>query len=192
MSTTRLDPTTGKAGDGVFAGPYKYLQRWNFKMNQVIMNEPFLDEDEARARYEGRREWFTIVPDVPGIGEGSVVPEFVIEVAVAAPDFKVFFLHPSGRYRRVTFFRNIDGRLFNADVSDYFYEGEPQRGDDIKAIASGVFEPDGTGRVIFRNHVTREQEVREFRDVPVADRWLDVPAFGEWAPLLADEDAPQA
>jgi hypothetical protein len=192
MPTTRLDPTTGKAGDGVFAGPYKYLQRWNFKMNKVILSEPFLDEAEARARYEGRREWFTIVPDVPGIGEGTVVPEFVIEVAVAAPDFKVFFLHPSGRYRRVTFFRSIDGRLFNADVSDYFYEGEPQRGDEIKAIASGVFEPDGTGRAIFRNHVTNEQEVREFRDVPVADRWLDVPAFGEWAPLLADEDAPQA
>jgi len=172
----------------MFTGPYKYLQRWNFKMNEVILRKPFFSESDARARYEGRREWFTIVPDVPGIGEGTVVPEFVIEVAVAAPDFKVFFLFPSGKYRRVTFFRNIDGRLFDADVTDYLYDSEPQRGDEARAIASGVFEPDGTGRTIFRNRVTREQEVREFRDVPVADRWLEVPAFGEWAPLTADRD----
>jgi hypothetical protein len=159
-------------------------------MNKVIMSEPFLPEDEARARYDAHEDWFTIVPDLPGIGEGEVVPPFVIEVMVAAPDFKVFFLHPSGRYRRVSHFRNIDGRLFADDVIDYVFEGEPAKDNDPVATLSGVFAPDGTGRAIFRNLRTREQEVREFRDIPVEDRWLDVPAFGAWEPLLADDEKP--
>ena len=166
---------------------YRYLQRWNFLLNKVILEEPFLDEQVARERYEAHKDWFTVVPDVPGIGEGQVVPDYVIEVMVAAPEFKVFFLHPSGAYRRVTTFSNIDGRLFAGDVSDYFYDGVPEADSEPLSIAGGQFTPDGGGKVVFQNLKTREREVREFRDVPVADRWLDVPKFGAWEPLLTFE-----
>jgi hypothetical protein len=179
---------TGEPGGGVSAGPYKYLTQWNFKMNTTILDEPFLTEDAARARYDAHADAFSVVADVPGIGEGEVVPEFIIDVLVAAPDFKVTFLHPSGAFRRVSVFRNTDGRLFAWTVTDYIYEGEPRKGEHV-AILNGVFEPDGTGKVIFRSTRTREQEVREFRDVPVGDRWLDVPAFGDWAPLLVEDEA---
>lgn len=173
------------------AGPYTYLQRWNFKMNTVHDDGPFIPEADARARYEAHDNWFSVLPDLPGLGDGTVIPPFVIEVAVAAPEFKVHFLHPTGATRRTSFFKNIDGRLFASSVTDYLYEGEPEKLAHT-AMVTGLFEPDGAGTAIFRNSRTREQEVREFRDVPVEDRWLDVPAFGAWEPLLADDDGEAA
>jgi hypothetical protein len=162
---------------------YRYCQRWNFKMSEVILQEPFLDPAEAQARYEAHKDWFTIVADVPQIGERGVVPPVVIEVMVAAPDFKVFYLNPAGKHRRVSLLRNIDGRLFLNDVTDYG-DDEPLNEIGTGTIVDTVMNPDGSGRTITRTNVPgqprRHQEVVHFSDANVDGLWMDVPEFGDW------------
>lgn len=41
---------------------YAYLGAWNDWLNKPLLDEGWIEEDEARGRYEGLRDHFEVVP----------------------------------------------------------------------------------------------------------------------------------
>lgn len=172
---------------------YRYLERWNFLQNEPALDEGWIDEAEARERFQTRSSGFSFVN--AEAGDGTVVPEFVIVASVESLlRFRCQFLNPAGSVTRVIDYKDVDGRLFKEQVIDYRYPDDKNRY-PLRASTltyTGVFETNGYGAVVINDKSQPTAQTREYRDVPVEGNWMPVPAFGEWENLTKpDYEAPE-
>jgi hypothetical protein len=164
---------------------YRYLSRWNFLLNRPIGGEGWIDDNEARRRYESGSGLFAIVDS--DAGDGVAVPKFVIEVSPSrtAPAIRSTFLNNAASIVEMIDYKFVDGRLFKWLDLNYEYPDETTKygQDESILILDGKIEPNGDGVLRVNDKSKPTVEKVSFRDVPVDDLWMPLPKFGEWENL---------
>lgn len=161
---------------------YRYVNQWNRRLLRPIGGEPYLDEADARDRYENGGDAFEVIPEPhPETG----VPAWSMRVFTGDGSFDVWHYNEHGTTTRVVGFRVYDGRLFHDEVLDYFY---PEDGSDARQTKSSshittYIKPDGTTKIIYTNVIPGQENVEEYRNVPIDSYWAERPAFGHWETL---------
>jgi hypothetical protein len=159
------------------------MNRWNDWTLRPAGSEPYLDEAEARDRYENGGDAFEVIPEPhPETG----VPAWSMRVFTGDGSFKVRHYNEHGVLSRIVGYRVHDGRLFHDEVLDYFY---PEGGDrDPRAAKSSshittYIKFDGTTKIIYTNVIPGQENVEEHRNVPIDSYWAQRPPFGHWETL---------
>lgn len=161
---------------------YRYMNQWNELTLRPVASEPYLDEAEARARYEGGGDAFEVIPE-PDAATG--VPAWSMRVYTGDGAFRVQHYNAAGSISRVTGFRRYDGRLFHDEVIDFFYPDQENRYDQSESTAhvTAYIKPNGTSKVISTNVEPGKETVEEYRGVPIDSYWAERPVFGDWEKL---------
>jgi hypothetical protein len=182
---------------------YAYLGRWNDWLNKPVSDESWIDEDEARRRYETEPAAFEIVPatlrselDRLDLAQSESPrtpvdpPRWVIRVSAGSGyRFKVTFLNRAGSVWRSIDYKQIAGRLFKDGVWEYTYPDEDRLYPQDRSLVTmqGIFNPDGSGSAMINDKSSPTIDRLSMDQVDVSGHWMDVPAFGEWE-LLTDPD----
>jgi hypothetical protein len=165
---------------------YRYMNQWNSWTLRPIGSEPYLEEAEARDRYENGGNAFEVIPE-PDPATG--VPRWQMRVYTGDKSFTVWHFNKYGTITRLVGFRSniYGGRLFHDEVIDYFY---PEEGSDTYQIRSKssshitvYIKPTGTSKIIYTNVIPGQEYVEERRGVPIDSYWAERPVFGDWEAL---------
>ena len=163
---------------------YRYLGRWNYMLNRPIGGQGWIDEAEAQHRYETGGDMFTIVDTD---ADDGVAPKFVIAASPSktAPGFRATFLNDALSKVEMVDYKTVDGRLFQWIFVNYEYPDETTkyRLDESTMILKGKTEPNGDGILTINDKSKPTVGKIRFHDIPVDDRWLPVPKFGDWETL---------
>jgi hypothetical protein len=163
---------------------YRYLGRWNYLLNEPILDQGWIDDVDARHRYETGGDFFTVVDADAGDG---VAPKFVLAVSPSLVNagFRATFLNDASSIIEVVDYKTVDGRLFQWIVVNYEYPDETTKYARIAAtlLLNGKTEPNGDGFLTINDKSKPTVEKISFHDIPVDDLWLPVPKFGEWEDL---------
>jgi hypothetical protein len=167
-------------------GTIGYTTRWNDLTNRPSADHDWIDEGQARDRFE-RNEFIDVVESSTIGSDGLVYPRWVMGIAGlrgVAGGARLEFHDGQGSIWRAVDYQIVQGRLFRFNVADFDYSTDQQRWEMSEATA-GVevtVDPDGTGTVE-RWEAGGDQELTEFTGLDVSDHWLEVPAFGDWDAL---------
>src|SRR5690606_8582973 len=161
---------------------YLYMNQWNPKLLRPMGEESYLEEAEARSRYETGGDAFEVIPEPDAV---SGVPAWSMRVYTGDGSFTVQHYNAAGSISRITGFRLYDGRLFHDEVIDYFYPDQERRYKQFHATAhvTAYIKPDGTSKVISTNVEPGKETLEEYRGVPIDSYWAERPVFGEWEKL---------
>lgn len=175
---------------------YRYANEWNDQTLRPKRSEPYLEESEARERYENGGKSFDVIPE-PDPSTG--IPAWAMRIFTGDGAVKVTHYDARGTVTRITGFRRYepgadapvtgggsgDARLFHDEIVDYFYPESDERQFEFQSSSSitAYIKPNGTSKVIYQDVEPGKQTTAEYRDVPVESYWADRPAFGEWAAL---------
>ena len=163
---------------------YRYLGSWNFLLNRPIASDGWINDAEAQRRYESGSGLFAVVDADAGNG---VAPKFVLEVSPSKvdPGFRAIFLNDAMSIVEVITYKTVDGRLFKWISVNYEYPDETTKYelDESTMIVKGKTSPSGDGLLTINDKSKPTVEKVSFRDVPVDDRWLPIPTFGDWRNL---------
>ena len=190
MRRAGLPRARARSGRYLPRAEFRYLGGWNFHTLRPLLGGGWIAEDDARHRYESRDgSDFTVVSGAFGIGNGLVVPRFVLQVSPTLFTFRISFMNRAGSRIRVVGYTPVDGRLFKHGITEYRYADTEQRFRLRMAdrVVTATFEPDGTGTIRIDDKSNPTVKIREFTDIPVGGNWMRVPRFGQWADL-ADPD----
>lgn len=163
----------------------RYPRRFEIYRLEPIGEPAYYTEQEARDRYERQRGLSIIARTDPPAWYIESAPKYVAEAADFAWFRVTFYTAGKTPLREVTW-RRVGDELFCRSVLDVFYpEGDPKRRVrfvDVVTVRQ-EFSTDGVV-VVTRESPVDEDMVREVDGVPVDDRRLAVPGFGEWEALL--------
>ena len=163
---------------------YRYLGRWNYLLDRPIGGQGWIDEAEAQHRYETGGDLFSIVDS--RVGDG-VAPKFVVAASPSrtAPGFRATFLNDAKSIVEMIDYKTVNGRLFKWIFVNYQYPDETTKYqlDQSTMIVEGKTEPNGDGFLTINDKSKPTVGEISFRDIPVDDRWLPVPEFGDWENL---------
>lgn len=164
--------------------PVRYPERFEIYRLEALGEDPYLSPGEARRRYDAG-SGVTVV-------EESAPPSWHLEISARRHRFSVTFCAPTKTPVRRVDWEETDGRLLCRRAVDLFYpEGDPgRRVPYIRLLrVEQDWYADGIVRVE-RSSPVEDDLVAHVR-APGDLRWLDVPAFGEWAPLIAASAPPE-
>lgn len=160
--------------DGNAMSEFRYVTEWNNWIDAPMGEGRWLTESEASGFWESRDVGFEVVPGT--VTDGTPSP-WVLHVFTRDRSIRASFYLP-GR-------PSADGGLFKTSIVDYRYADADQSVPDARptAIITATFAEDGTGSLIMRDVVARDQTVSQYTDVPVLDHHVAMPEFGAWTPL---------
>ena len=170
---------------------YAYLGAWNDWLNKPLLDEGWIEEDEARARYEGLRDHFEVGPTPSSrasrMNRDSSPPGRCASTRRGTPASVRPSSTSAGPVRRVVWYELVDGRLFRSEVTEYAYDYAQEHGrrdeDECVLLTIGRFEPDGTGTLWIEDKSVPTSRRLSIDQIDVSGQWLDVPAFGDWSRL---------
>lgn len=171
---------------------FLYFERWNFHLFKPILDAGWISREDAEERY-GRREpkTFGVVAGRSGVGEGAVIPAFILMIAPGRLAFSSYFFNRAGSVSRVLDYEHVDGRLFMHSATDYVYVYPDQAKYRVYEEATKIFKttyrPDGYGTLRTKDSSTKTSLLEEFQDVPIEHNWMPIPEFGDWENLINPE-----
>jgi hypothetical protein len=130
-------------------GTIRYTTRWNDLTNRPSADHDWIDEGQARDRFE-RNEFIDVVESSTIGSDGLVYPRWVMGIAGlrgVAGGARLEFHDGQGSIWRAVDYQIVQGRLFRSNVADFAYSTDRQRWEMSEATA-GVevtVDPDGTG-----------------------------------------------
>jgi hypothetical protein len=161
---------------------YEYCYQWSFA-RRVPMTE--LTRDEARARFDGRREgpddWFSVVARAEdGAGVGAV--DYVLELTEHADFVNTVLCDEWGSIKYFYSFRREPAGMFLFSRKEFTYPDERRRflQHQWLAVETITFKLDGsmTRRLNEKSRPTIEEW--EYHDVDMTDSWEPIPEFEQW------------
>ncbi|WP_148234246.1 hypothetical protein [Cellulomonas flavigena] len=158
-----------------------YTTRWNDLTRRPLAGHSWITPDEARRRYD-EAQGLEIVDASTRDEDGTQRPLWVVG---AHGRFRVELLTPGGAVARSVDWDLVDGRLWRWVTVEYVYLDDDTAHVDSDATLelTTTARPDGTASFSMRDE-SGESHVTQFDDVATDGYWLDVPAFGEWGPLV--------
>ena len=99
--------------------------------------------------------------------------------------FRVQLFTPGGSIARSVDWDLVDGRLWRWVTTEYVYpdDDSPYLESDATLEITTTTRPDGSASFSVRDE-SGETHVTQFADVATNSYWLDVPAFGQWGPIV--------
>ena len=165
------------------SGEVRYPRRFEIFRLEALGDDAFFTDAEARNEYErGRRLAVT---------DAAAPPAWYVDV-LHRDRFTVTFYSPHKTPVRKVEWERADGRLFRRRILDLFYpEGDPKR----RVPYSHLLTLDQHWYTDGIAHVSRSSPIDEDLVVEVSApgelQWADIPAFGEWAPLIEASAPPE-
>lgn len=165
-------------------GAVRYPERFEIYRLEALGEDPYLSLDEARHRYDGGKGLTVVGASTP--------PTWFLDVSARRHRFSVTFYSPTKTPIRRTDWEETGGRLLRRGAVDLFYpEGDPGRRVPYSQLLRVEHRWYADGVVhIERSSPIDEDLVTEI-SAPQELRWLDVPGFGDWAPLISASAPPE-
>ena len=171
-----------------------YGSQWNDEL--FVMLDP-VSEDEARALYEAGKEVSVaggpeplvgIVPGRKGNTYGEDPAAWWLYAELDRGYVQTTFYNPWGaKDASYSFYRQDDGRLFLANVSEYEYADPTDPEAEWSTLTEYLFKPDGYSRTVTRKALpdgSQDVNMVEYSGGDFSSHFEPVPAFGEWAGVL--------
>ncbi|RUR01025.1 hypothetical protein [Labedella endophytica] len=156
----------------------RYPRRFEYFRLEPLGDPPYLDPDAARERYE-TGAGLSVVEDTDP-------PGWYLEVSAQRQRFTVtFYASSTTPLRTVTWEKNDDVLQCRRILDLYYPDGDPGRRVpyvEVTTVAQQIFS-DGVVDVTLSSPTVPDQ-LREVTNAPMTLFRTDVPAFGEWTPLL--------
>jgi hypothetical protein len=159
-----------------------YCFKWNYADNAP--GEP-LTEAEARVKHEAGEEYSAVMPP----RSGAQSPTLVTPVWKTGVVVVTFLDNPGRKATEYTFMKKTEESLFLARAHMWTYPNDEPglRLADAISHETVHYREDGYVKRVIKNKVDRAQETIEYTDVPIADNWEPIPAFGDYRSLARFE-----
>lgn len=161
-----------------------YTTRYNLATRRPARDHAWVPPDEAE-RLVRAGEGIEVVDASRRDTDGALTPLWLVGLA-ASGAIRVQLLSPAGSVVRVSDYEVVDGRLWRSSSSDYDYADDSGRHRLAEAhlTVRTTRAPDGTGTLSIKDGASAPTHVASFTDIPTEGGWLDIPAFGDWGPVV--------
>ncbi|PFG19290.1 hypothetical protein [Serinibacter salmoneus] len=173
---------------------WRFCGMFNYRLQSAVPNDSelgWIDEGEARRRFHVPVRRVTLVPPVDEAT--GIVPFFITVTPGEDPSFTVSrqeAVAPGvGVVTSESWWKNVGGGRLFQDIAVVWEFGEYNPELPVAAHRAvrewhAYNNEDGTGRVEEHGLVAKTFTEARRTDVPVADLYLPVPAWGEWESLV--------
>lgn len=166
-----------------------YTTSWNFLLDRLPRGHNWISNDEAREMYD--RKTGPVVIDATTRGpSGDPEPRWVIGLKGGTP--RVTFVDDTRSIWRQVDWKYIEGRWWRWITYDNEYLNSSHKWAQYEAeyMLKAVVMPDDTGRIEIaegengpRGSDNAPVFTMRFTNRAADSYWIDIPQFGDWAPL---------